>query len=144
MRSAAEHIEDAIKDLEGERDRIISAIGDLRTTLARMNNGTVLQSNPTGERKGFERKYDQTARDLIERVFAEGTRPLHIGQIREILRSRGYEFKRATVAVNVKHLFDDNAIRQVKAPRGSGYSYAYVKVSDGQSEQGSLPLGQEG
>jgi len=124
METPSERLEKLIKEIEDERDRLTLAVGEMRAALAKMKSGVSPQST---DRKVFERKYEQNARDLIDRLFPNDGRVLHLGQIQGLLRSNGYDYKKATVRVNVNHLVADKVLKVVKAPKGSGYSYAYTR-----------------
>ena len=126
MGNPTEHIEKAIQGLEAERDRIVKAIVELRTTLASMNNGGSGAVAEGGGKKGFQRKYEVNAEELIQRVGRASRSPLTVDQIFETLTGQGYTFKKTTVGVNVRHLYDKGEARRVKAPKGSGFTYAYL------------------
>ena len=127
MGTPVERLEDLIKEVECERDRLTLAIDEMCAALARMKNGAGPQSMHIGARKVFERKYEQNARDVIDRLFPNDGQALHLGQIKDLLHSNGYDYKKATVRVNVNHLVADEVLKVVKAPKGSGYSFAYTK-----------------
>lgn len=135
MGSATDYIEKAIIDLEAERDRIIAAIGQLRATLATFKNGSPVHPMEAEAKLVFQRKYEATAKELILNMLRETQKTMHVGQIQDELRKRGYQFKRPTVAVNVKALLSDDLVKQVKAPKSSGFSYSYVAVSEGLGTQ---------
>ena len=129
---AVEHLEAALKKLEDDRDDIVSMIGGLRTLIAKAKNGAEPDSKRTGEgKKGFERKYEKPARELVDAAIPEGGPAVTIGQISAALEARGYVFKRGTVNLNIRHLLQDEAIVQEKAPKGSGFTYAYRKILAG-------------
>ncbi len=123
---ATESIEKLIRDLEAEQARTAQLLGDLRSALARARNGTP----PTQPRKAvagvFQRKYDQNARELIIPVLRDNRKALHVGQIQDALKARGYEFIKATISLNLKDLEKEEKVRRVKAPKGSGFSHAWV------------------
>jgi hypothetical protein len=126
MGNPTEHIEKAIQGLEAERDRIVKAILELRTTLAAMNNGGSGVLAEGGGKKGFQRKYEVNAEELIKRIGRANRSPLTVEQIFEMLTAQGYAFKKTTVGVNVRHLHEKGDARRVKAPKGSGFTFAYV------------------
>lgn len=131
MSNAVEYLEKAIQDLESEQAKIALAIGQLRNTLASMKNGgPPKQKTAPGV---FQRKYEVNAKELILRVLRENRKALHVGQIREALAAHGYEFRSQTVALTLKHLGEQ--VRRVKAPTGSGFSYAYTLAPSGGVEE---------
>ncbi len=145
MKTAAEHLDDALKELESERDRINDAIGDLRTVITKLKNGATPQSKGARDRKGFERKYEKPARDLVESIIPEGGPAMTAGQIKNSLMAQGYAFQRGTINLTIRHLLEDKTIVQQAAPKGSGFQYAYFKVSQAASAHGLNPSpGREG
>lgn len=136
MMTATEHIEKAIQDLQGERERIERAITGLQTTLTMMRNGNGASSAQLIVSKAFARKYEQNARELVERVIPERGAPIHIGQVVAALAAQGYIFKRGTVRLAINHLKTDEIIDELDAPKGSGYSYAYRKAPTKEPSRG--------
>lgn len=128
--AATEHVENAIRELEAEQATIAQALAELRGTLAKMRNGAAPPSQEEMPRKGapgvFQRKYEQNARELIVSLLRENKRPLHVGQIQNLLKGRGFEFIKATIALNLKELHKAEKVRRVKAPSGSGFTHAWL------------------
>ena len=135
---AIEAIEKDIRDFEAEQAKRAEFLSDMRAALAKMRNGSAPSQPMAGPptegasappRKNvavFERKYDANARDLVFRILPESRKPQHIGQIKAALDAQGKKFIKPTIALALKQLQAKGLVKRVKAPTGSGYTYAWV------------------
>lgn len=132
---ATEHLERALADLEAEQAKISTAMSQLRAAIATMraDNGGVAVRPVVGGGNGsheapFSKKYDVSASQLILGLLQDNRRPMHVGQVFDALRARGFQFKKQTVAFNLGKLHAEGDARRVKAPAGSGGRYAFAYV----------------
>jgi hypothetical protein len=138
--------EKAIAELEAERDKINAVIEGFRATLAKVRNGTPLAvatpvvlrrkvqapmapaAPATGRGGGdvFRRKFDIPGDEAILRLLREVKRPLTKKEAHRLLVERHYEYRPGTVAYYLDTLTNEGEeVERVKAPRGSGCTYAF-------------------
>jgi len=142
MSIAADLVEKAIWDLEGEGEKIAMAITQLRATLATIRDGAAPPPAKEPEKNGggappFSKKYDKAAGEAILEIVAESKRPVHLGHIRETLEHREYVFPTRTVSQAVNRLLKAGKLRRVRASPGSGFNFSYTLPL----EQAPLDLG---
>lgn len=127
---AAEAIEQVIRDLEAEQERTALVLADLRVALAKARNGAVAPlpaaTSPKPSHPVFQKKYEKNARELILAVLRGSRRALHVGQIQDALKAQNFEFIKATISLNLKHLQEEGLARRVKAQSGSGFTWAWL------------------
>ena len=128
MSTVAESFDKIISELEAAKSKIerdISQLRAMRAAHADAPQAVRVARQPQDFNTAFARKYDTSARELILERLGQAQEALTVGDAHNALRRQGFDFKKQTVAVTLKKLHQDGLVRRVKAPKGSGYSYAF-------------------